>query len=252
MSPGFGFDGRVEVVAHRGYSARAPENTLAAMELAIEVGADALEFDLHTASDGTPFLFHDAALNRTTDGVGAIRDWPPGRLAELDAGRWFDARFEGEQIPTLKHTLERVRGRVGRLYAEVKGYRETPDLDRMVEIVIDTGMLAQTVFISMDWGALSRIRAGCEEARIGYIVEKAARTDEGIVRASGDPAALVDFSAKVLLEDASVAERAHAASIELASWTVNRVDEAARLLAMGVPRLTTNEVEALVEWKRTL
>ena len=252
MSPGFRFDGRVEVVAHRGYSARAPENTLAAMELAIEVGADALEFDLHAASDGTPFLFHDASLNRTTDGVGAIREWSPERLAALDAGRWFDARFEGEQIPTLKQTLERVRGRVGRVYAEVKGYRETSDLDRMAEIVIDTGMLAQTVFISMDWGALDSIRAGCEGARIGYIVEKATRTDEGMARASGDPAALMDFNATVLLEDPTVAERARAASIELASWTVNRVDEAARLLAMGVPRLTTNEVEALAAWKRAL
>ena len=252
MPPGFGFDGVVEVVAHRGYSARAPENTVAAMELAIEVGADALEFDVQTARDGTPFLFHDAALNRTTDGVGAIRDWSPERLAGLDAGGWFDARFEGERIPTLRHTLERVRGRVGRVYAEVKDYRDTSDLDRMVEIVIDTGMLAETIFISMDWGALDRIRAGCDEAWIGYIVENAARTDEAIVRATADPAALMDFSAKVLLEDPSVAERAHALSIELASWTVNHVDQAARLLAMGVPRLTTNEVEALVEWKRTL
>ena len=62
MSTGLDFEGPVEVVAHRGYSAHAPENTLAAMELAIDVGADALEFDIHTARDGTPFLFHDATL----------------------------------------------------------------------------------------------------------------------------------------------------------------------------------------------
>ncbi len=246
------FEGPVEVIAHRGYSARAPENTLAAMELALEVGADALEFDIRTARDGTPFLFHDASLSRTTNATGAIQDWSPERLAQLDAGSWFDPRFENEPIPSLRHTLERVGPRVGRVYAEVKGYRKPSDLDRMVEIVIDAEMLERTVFISMDWGALARIRSVSRTAHIGYIVERAARTNEGMARAGGDPHALLDFDARVLLADPYVAERARAASIELATWTVNRMDEAARLVAMGVPRITTNEVRTLVDWKATL
>ena len=218
----------------------------------LDDGADALEFDIHTARDGTPFLFHDASLSRTTNATGAIQDWSPERLAQLDAGSWFDPRFENEPIPSLRHTLERVGPRVGRVYAEVKGYREPSDLDRMVEIVIDVGMLERTVFISMDWGALDRIRSASATSHVGYIVEKAARIDEGMARARGDPNALLDFDAKLLLADPYVAERARAVSIEMATWTVNRVDEAARLLAMGVPRITTNEVRTLVEWKGTL
>ena len=70
MHDGFTFEDPAEIIAHRGYSARAPENTLAAIDLAIEAGADAVEFDLHTAGDGNPVLFHDAMVSRTTNGVG--------------------------------------------------------------------------------------------------------------------------------------------------------------------------------------
>ena len=85
MSEGFAFDGSAEVIAHRGYSSRAPENTLAAIDLAIEAGADAIEFDVHTAGDGNPVLFHDPMLGRTTNGVGPVRRRTIEQLKNLDA-----------------------------------------------------------------------------------------------------------------------------------------------------------------------
>lgn len=245
-------DTGVEVIAHRGYSARAPENTLVAMQLAIDAGADAVEFDLHTSQDGTPVLFHDATLNRTTNGVGPIADWSDERLATLDAGAWFSSSFVGEPIPTLQKTLERLSGRVDRVYAEVKGYNSVQELDRMVEIVTGSGCRESTVFISMDWSALERVRTVDAAVRIGYIVENAARAGEAIARASEDSAALLDFNAEVLLEDPAWAERSIGRGIELATWTVNSVEVAARLLKIGVHGITTNEVGTLVEWKATL
>jgi glycerophosphoryl diester phosphodiesterase len=248
----FDFEGPIEVIAHRGYSARAPENTRIAMEMAIEAGADAVEFDLHTLADGTPVLFHDTTLKRTGGGSGPIRDQSLENLGRLDAGSWFGPAFAGEPVPTLASVLEGVRGRVGRVYAEVKGYRSLEDVDRIAGFVDQAGMLASTVFISMDWAALDRIRAGWADALLGYIVDKAHRIDEGIARAAVDPKALLDFDARLLLADPGRAARARAASIELAAWTVNRVRDAARLVEMGVPRITTNEVETLVAWKTTL
>lgn len=248
----FCFDGPVEVIAHRGYSARAPENTLVAMELALVAGADALEFDLHTAFDGTPFLFHDATLERTTDGEGPIGSATPEQLALLDAGGWFGEEYRGERIPTLERLLEAFGRRARRLYAEVKQYGDGAHLERIVDLVRGSDRLERTVFISMDWDALERIRASSADALLGYIVERADRTDEGLGRARGDPGALLDFDAEVLLGDPSIAERAHAESIALATWTVNDVATAARLLELGVRRLTTNEVGPLVEWKSTL
>lgn len=248
----FAFDGPVEIVAHRGYSAKAPENTLIAMELAIDAGADAVEFDLHMASDGTPMLFHDKTLPRTTNGEGAVSARRPSELAELDAGSWFDAAFSGERIPTFAATLQKIGGRVGRIYAEVKGYGRPEELGGIVGIVADAGLADRTVFISMDWQALDRIRTTDPEALVGYIVETSSRASEGIERAAGDPRALLDFNAVVLLDDPSLAERSLGAGIRLATWTVDTVEQAEALLALGVPRLTTNEVGTLRAWKEQL
>jgi glycerophosphoryl diester phosphodiesterase len=252
MSAAFDLDGPVEIVAHRGYSARAPENTLAALELAIAVGADALEFDVHAAACGVPMLFHDATLDRTTNGSGPIREKTVEELAGLDAGGWFGTEFAGEPIPTLESALTRVRGRVHRLYPELKGYGAVSDLAHVADLVERAGALEAAVFISMDWDALDTIRGHTPTARIGYIVERADRLDGALERAKGDPNALLDVNAAVLLADPTIAERARGVSVELAAWTVNSPTVAARLLGMGVPRITTNEVEALLAWKATL
>jgi len=248
----FAFDGPVEIVAHRGYSARAPENTMVAMDLAIDAGADAVEFDLHTASDGIPILFHDATLERTTDGSGAVQARSAEHLAGLDAGGWFSPAFTGEPVPTFADTLKLLRDRVGRVYAEIKGYRNHEDIDEMVRVVAAAGLIERTVFISMDWTALDRIREVDAHARIGYIVEVAARAADGIERAAGDPLAMLDFNAAVLFDDSTLAERSRAADIPLACWTVDTVDEAARILDLGVPRITTNQVGVLCAWKERL
>jgi glycerophosphoryl diester phosphodiesterase len=245
-------DGAVEIIAHRGYSARAPENTAAAVEAAVAAGADAMEFDLHVTRDGIPVLFHDETLDRTTDGHGPLRACTFAEISGLDAGSWFDAAFANERVPTLDDALARVCGRIGRIYPEVKGYLDDGNLDRMVDLVLTRGMEDRTVFISMDWDALARMRARSGTLRVGYIVEKAARASEGIERAADDPLALLDFKASLLLDDPTVARRAREAGVDLAVWTVDDPDQATDLLALGVRRITTNRVAELLEWKAGL
>jgi len=241
----------IEIIAHRGFSASAPENTLSALEAALEAGADAVEFDLHTAACGTPVLFHDAMLSRTTNGVGPLRRRTLGQLKALDAGRWFSPAFEGERIPSFAEALERLRGRIGHVYAEVKGYRELEDLDRMVRIARDSGMLGSTTFISLNWTTLDRVRGQEPELTIGYIVDEEGRLDEALQRAAGDARALLDLRAD-LLDDPEVARRASAAGVDLAVWTVDDPGQASRVLESGVRRVTTNQVTELVAWKQGL
>jgi glycerophosphoryl diester phosphodiesterase len=174
------------------------------------------------------------------------------QLAELDAGSWFDPRFRGEPVPTLERALEAVRGRVARVYPEVKAYGDTGALATIARLVADAGLIDASVFISMDWEALAAIRAAEPRALIGYIVEQSDRTVAALERATGDRRALIDFDQSILLADPDVAERAHAADVALACWTVNDVATAERLRGLGVPRITTNEVEALTAWKATL
>lgn len=135
------------VVAHRGASAYAPENTIPAFALAAEQGATFVELDLQRTRDGALVLLHDTTLERTTDVEEVFperartvvvkgetrRQWPLDdfTLAEvrrLDAGRWFDARFAGTRIPTLAETIAAVRGRTG-LFIELKAPDRYPGIE---------------------------------------------------------------------------------------------------------------------------
>lgn len=242
----------VEIIAHRGYSARAPENTLAALEAALAAGADAVEFDVSTAACGTPVLFHDPMLSRTTNGVGPLRRRTLQQLKTLDAGKWFGPQFVGERIPSFEEALRALKDRVGRIYAEVKGFRELEDTDRMVRLARDAGMLGDVVFISMNWTLLDRMRGQAPTLSIGYIVEERAKLQEAIQRSRGDPAALVDVRADVLLASAGEVARLHDQGTKIAAWTVDDPAMAAGLLGLGVRRITTNQVDALLAWKRSL
>lgn len=239
-----------EIIAHRGFSAVAPENTLAALAAAWDAGADAVEFDIHTAACGTPVLFHDDMLSRTTNGVGPLKRRTLAQLKRLDAGSWFGDGFAEERIPTLAEALEACADRPGPIYAEVKGFRELEDLDRMVRIATEADLLDRTVFIAMNWTLLDRMRSQEPALRIGYIVDDADEVGEALVRARGDERALVDLRASLLLEDDLLAARFHAAGIPMAVWTVDSTSEADALVAQRVGRITTNEVAALLGWKR--
>src|SRR6266704_6290544 len=98
-------------IAHRGASARAPENTLAAFAEAVRLGANAIELDVHLTADGVPVVIHDGTVDRTTNGRGEVAAMTLKDLRRLDAGAWFSSRFRGERIPTLEESLEFARGR---------------------------------------------------------------------------------------------------------------------------------------------
>jgi len=240
--------GDIEVIGHRGYSARAPENTLLAMERAIAVGADAVEWDVHVAACGTPVLIHDQDLPRTSSGTGLVRDHTLEELRALDAGRWFGTEFAGERIPSLADALARVRGRIGRVYTEVKGYRGPAELDRILAVVTDARVPGH-VFISLDWDCLDHLGRRDPAVAIGYIVDDHERFDEALARATGDGRALLDLDRRLVLERPSLGRRARDRGIPLAVWTVNDPAEADRLRAAEVTRFTTDEVEALIAWR---
>lgn len=248
----FALDQPVQIIAHRGYSARAPENTIAALSLALDTGASAVEFDLHTAGDGTPLLLHDATLDRTTNGRGHVTAHAPHDVARLDAGSWFSADFTGEPVPTLEDALRAIEPRVRTVFSEIKGVRRLRDVEAIVSVTRDADLLERTVFISMDWRLLDEVRRYEADALLGPIVEHPARIEYAFARVTGDQRSLLDFDARILLARPELTRRAHEAGIDLAAWTVDDVADAQRLLELGVPRITTNEVGRLLSWAQTL
>lgn len=108
----FPFDREILLVAHRGASGDAPENTFAAFELAIAQGAKMIELDVQRTADDRLVVIHDSTLRRTTNSRGRVAKFTYTALRSLDAGSWFGKRFAGEPIPLLDDVLDRVRGRL--------------------------------------------------------------------------------------------------------------------------------------------
>jgi glycerophosphoryl diester phosphodiesterase len=241
-----------EIIAHRGYSARAPENTLSSLEAAVETGVESVEFDLHTAACGTPVLFNDPMLGRTTNGVGPPRRRPLAHLKALDAGSWFGAEFTGERIPTQDEALARIKGRVDRVYQDIKGYREIEDLDRMVDIAREREMAEQTVFTSSDWVVMNRLRRYAPEIERAYLVDRPEKLKEGVDRAILDKGAGLNVGMAIALETPDLVEEAIGEGVKVMAWTLNEEAEAAKAVRMGIKALVTDQVERLLAWRLSL
>lgn len=124
------------LIGHRGAAAEAPENTLASIRRAIELGVDRVEIDVHMTKDGRIAVLHDRTLNRTTSGKGEVRDHTMEEIQQLDAGSWFASSFAGEKVPTLEEVIEVIDGKC-MLMIEVKehgGY--TPGIEQAVTDII--------------------------------------------------------------------------------------------------------------------
>jgi len=110
---------RIAVIAHRGEHRAHPENTLPAFQSAIDAGADFFELDVRTTSDGRLVLMHDAKVDRTTNGAGAVREMTFDQIRTLDAGAKFDPRFTGTQVPSFEEALALAHGKIG-VYVDSK------------------------------------------------------------------------------------------------------------------------------------
>lgn len=122
----------IGVIAHRGGSSQAPENTLAAFALAARSGADWFELDCQLSRDGEVMVLHDSTLERTTNGKGYLAAFDLKDLKELDAGKWKNARFAGERLPTLEEALLLARKEGIGVYIEIKGIRDDTALERRI------------------------------------------------------------------------------------------------------------------------
>jgi glycerophosphoryl diester phosphodiesterase len=224
-------------VAHRGASGHAPENTLAAFQLALELGTDALEFDLRRTQDERLVVLHDASVNRTTNGRGRVRALALAELERLDAGSWFDLRFRGERIPTLEQVLELARPHDVRLLVEVKAdARDDPGClaRQAVATVRAFGLLERTSFLSFDAGVVEMLSG--ERVPAVWVVNRVPRDWRARLRRLGAAALAPHCSAA----SEGLVRALHRAGYPLLVWTVDKPDEMRRLLELGVDALATN------------
>lgn len=163
------------IIAHRGASSSAPENTLAAFQMAMDAGADGIEFDVRLSKDGRAVVIHDSTLDRTGRKPIRVSDLTAGELARIDVGSWFDASrpkkgdpaYRTEKVPTLEQTLEFLKDFSGLIYIELK-CREA-DVEALSQAVCreisGSRLLPQIIVKSFKLGVIPRIRLGCPPVR---------------------------------------------------------------------------------------
>lgn len=225
------------VTAHRGSPFTAPENTLAALEQAIDDGADYIEIDVQLTADGVPVLWHDNDMMRIFGLPERIPDVRMEDIAELDAGSWFDDSFANQRIATLSKAIDTVKGRV-RLFIDLKPNRNEQALVKaVIKLLQEKNATNGTIIAASDWPSLELAKSLEPDIRTALLAQFVVgplwqdRYDIlGLRFNRANPAAIA---------------RAHRAGNEFHVWTVNQREEMARFLDMGVDNIITDRPEVL-------
>ncbi len=223
------------VVAHRGASGEAPENTLPAFELARAQQADIIELDIRLTADREFVVIHDPTVDRTTSGRGEVAALTLAEIKSLDAGSWFDPAFAGTRVPTLAEVLEWAGGTVD-LCIEIKSPFPAAALPDLLETVGDYPQ-ARLAFASFDWDLIRRLKLLAPRARVGLIWGRRPPADPfETARQLGQ----ANLHPNVALVDPDLVAKAHRLGLGVFVWTVDGPDLAVALAAMGVDGVVTN------------
>lgn len=222
-----------KIIAHRGSSAHAPENTIAAFRLALEQGADGVELDVMLSKDGHLVVIHDDTVDRTTDGKGAVRDMTLEELRSLDAGG-------GQKIPTLDEVFEEFGGQFI-INVELKNYSSVFDqLPVEAAMMINNYQLGKSVIVSsFNPFNLPRFHRRLPEPALGLITQPNS-AKKWVWRLFNYDALHPHFSDV----DQVLVTALHQRNRQLNVWTVDDPAEIQRLADLGVDSIITNDPEA--------
>ncbi len=229
------------IFAHRGASAYAPENTLAAFELALAQNADAIELDVKLSADGQPIVIHDSLVDRTTGSHGRVKDLPLKELRALDAGSFFSEKFHGEKIPTLEEVFDAVGKRI---FINVELTNYTTPGDQLVEtvctLVRKCELQNHVMFSSFFASNLSKARAYLPEVPRGLLAYS------GLLGAWARSFGFNFGKYQALHPDitdvsSQQVQRVHRLNRRIHVWTVNAADDMRRLFHWGVDAIFTDD-----------
>lgn len=223
------------VMAHRGLSADAPENTLYAFSDAISVGADFIELDVQQTRDGVLVVMHDSNLKRTTGVNKDIWDVDYADIQNLDAGSWFDPAYANARIPTLEETLQFVDKRA-KLNIEIKPTKHGSDtLKQDVAELITRYQYTDACYVtSFSYGSLKKVKEANLEIRTGYLMSVAYGQFYSLKYADA-------FSLNKVFVTSQVVNAAHQQGKQIFAWTVNSMSEVRSLCNLHVDSIITDD-----------
>lgn len=238
-----GFLTRVQISAHRGFSAVAPENTEYAFEAALESGTDYIELDVQLTADGQLVVFHDATLGRTTDGSGRVSDHTYAELQQLSAGSWFGSsgEFSDAKIMLLSEALDLV-GRKKLLNIEIKDSGNTIEaVEKTVALIKEYGIEGSCYITSFSYTILKRVKELDPKIKTALIANMAASTSYSMLEH------IDAVSMNYIFVNQSVVNSAHQNGKLIFVWTVDRKADMEQMVALGVDNIITNRPDKAVE-----
>lgn len=229
------------IIAHRGASGHAPENTFAAFERAVQLGAVFIETDIHLTRDARFVAIHDSAVDRTTNGHGAVHQFTLAELRDLDAGLWFDRQFSGQRIPTLDEIMAFSARHDVVFYFELKYDAAWGMHHALAAALHASGNSARSIVISFDPATLLSLRRLDASIMLGLLSEEA---KPNLVKAAIDCGARqicprFDFLTPELVEEA------HRADLQVVTWTVNEREQMRAAMKLGVDGIMTDVPDRL-------
>jgi glycerophosphoryl diester phosphodiesterase len=241
------------IIAHRGASGYAPENTMAAFEAAVAMGATEVETDVALTRDGHLLLFHDFTLERTTNGAGLPEDYTLEELKRLDAGSWTDPRlswdrdYGGERLITLEELLDRF-GDALTYHIEIKKpmHRLVPAL---IKAITDRGLKDRVFICAVEQEAsLKQAQALAPGIRIAWAPEALLRDDppRAIREAAANGFAMVTLNASN--QSRELVELAHSLGIEARSSGISSREKMIAAAEIGCNGMTINWPDWLIEY----
>jgi glycerophosphoryl diester phosphodiesterase len=245
-----GWDRPPFLIAHRGDSSRAPENTLAAFEGALDGGAEVLECDVQLSADSVAVIVHDPTVDRTTDGAGLVRQMSWSQLQALDAGYpdRFGSAFAGQRLPRLEDLFDLARGRA-QVFVEIKpealagggGGVESA----LVAAARRTGMEEDVGVLSFAPQALRSVAALAPQMPLGLVFRWWRRRQLVADTVATGAGYLVGYAPR-LLADPAIVSGAHAAGLRVGAYVADSVEVMGGLLRIGVDGIATNRVGDLL------
>jgi glycerophosphoryl diester phosphodiesterase len=230
------------IVAHRGASSYAPENTVAAFDLALQMGASHLELDVHLTRDDHLVVIHDDTVDRTTNGTGPVAGQTLAALQALDAGAWFGEAFAGARIPMLADVLTRYQGRA-HLHIELKG--STAHLpQRTVDLVRAHAMVQHVTFTSFQHAHLQTMRAYAPELPTGWLVGEISDT----VIAQAHALGCAQLCPRASLVTPELVQRLHGEGFLVRAWGVADEVLMHQVVEAGADGMTVNFPDKLLAY----
>ena len=235
------------VIAHRGDSSHAPENTLASFDSAVTAGADWVELDVHLSRDGEAIVIHDESVDRTSSGHGKIADLTRAQIQALDAGSWFSPRFAGERIPTLGEVLARMKNRA-RVLIELKNvHGKSEQLVRRCLVEIQrTGMSTQVQFHTFFVDDLHAARLLAPAINCAFLYEFGDSRHMAVLLAHRLGA--TGFNPRLIHTQKAVVEQAHSFKMSVWPYVADTVPDFEKAVAIGADGIITNRPADLRAW----